>query len=307
MARVTVIGSCNMDLVTRTHRFPRPGEHLVATDFGTYLGGKGANQAVAAARAGASVKMVARVGRDAFGAQIVAALAADGIDVSGIGQDLSYPTGNASIWLDSGGENEILVYPGANGTLGAADATNALSTIGVGDVLLMQLEVPVSTVLESARVAANRGATVVLNAAPAIPIPDDLWHSISVLVVNETEAATLSTGKAPAEAASALCRRGCDAVVVTLGRDGCIVAASHTLAIESVTAFTPHRVVDATGAGDAFCGAFAAHLAFGSSVPEAARWGNAAGSLAVEVLGAMPSMPSKASTASRLRQNVTRS
>lgn len=300
MARVTVVGSCNIDLVTRTDRFPRPSEHLVATEFGTFLGGKGANQAVAARRAGADVAMVARVGDDAFGEQISAALASEAIDVTGIGRDRESPTGNASIWLDAAGENQILVFPGANGTLRPSEATAALHDVGRGDVVLMQLEVPMPTVVEVARVAGLRGAIVALNAAPAAMLPDELWRLIHILVVNETEAATLSGGLAPADAANMLRRRGNVSVVVTLGSDGCLVAPEGEAGAHHVPAFAPTAIVDATGAGDAFCGAMVAQLAAGSTLAVAARWGNAAGSLAVEVLGAIPSMPTEAAIDARL-------
>ena len=306
MARVTVVGSCNIDLVTRTARFPRPGEHLIATDFGTYLGGKGANQAVASSRAGAHVKMVGSVGDDGFGAHIIATLATEGIDVGRVRKDAALPTGNASIWLDERGENQILVYSGANQSLAYADATDALSDLKAGDVVLMQLEVPMPTVLESARLATGRGAIVVLNAAPAAPLEDELWRFVTVLVVNETEAAALSNGEAPAAAALALLGRGCGSVVVTLGQDGCIVATAEAVAVERISAFAPVRVVDATGAGDAFCGVLAAKMAAGSQIVEAARWGNAAGSLAVEVIGAIPSMPSKSSIERRVSQAGTK-
>ena len=208
MARVTVVGSCNVDIVTRTHRFPKPSEHLVATDFGTFLGGKGANQAVAARRAGAAVAMVARVGDDAFGEQITAALASEAIDVTGIGRDRESPTGNASIWLDAAGENQILVFPGANGSLGPSEAVASVQGVRRGDVVLMQLEVPMATVTEVARVVGSLGAIVALNAAPAAPLPEDLWRLIHVLIVNETEASALSGGLAPSDAAPSLRLRG---------------------------------------------------------------------------------------------------
>ena len=305
MARVTVVGSCNVDIVTRTHRFPKPSEHLVATDFGTFLGGKGANQAVAARRAGAAVAMVARVGDDAFGEQITAALASEAINVTGIGRDRGSPTGNASIWLDAAGENQILVFPGANGTLRPSEATAALHGVGRGDVVLMQLEVPMPTVVGVARVACSRGAIVVLNAAPATTLPDNLWEFIHILVVNETEAATLSGGLAPDDAAQLLRRRGSGSVVVTLGSDGCIVAPAGEAGVHHLSAFAPTVLVDATGAGDAFCGALVAQLAAGSTLAVAARWGNAAGSLAVEVLGAIPSMPTAAAIATRLSTSAS--
>lgn len=300
VGRVTVVGSCNIDLVTRTDRFPRPGEHLVASEFGTYLGGKGANQAVAARRAGASVRMVARVGRDAFGDQVTSALASDGIDIGGIEHVAGAPTGNASIWLDAAGENEILVFPGANASLGFVEAMRSVGRVGVGDIVLMQLEVPLPTVVQLAHNAHVSGSTVILNAAPATILPDELWPLIGVLVVNETEAAALAEGSSPDEAIGALIARGCHSVVVTLGAHGCLVAQAGDTSPLHIPPYAPNGVVDATGAGDAFCGVFASQLAAGSTFREASRWGNAAGSLAVETVGAIPSMPLRSAIEERL-------
>ena len=288
---VVVVGSCNIDMVTRATRFPSAGEHLIASDFGTYLGGKGANQAFAAARAGASVSMVGRVGSDAFGAQMVAALAEAGIAVDAVAVDHDAPTGNASIWLDASGENRILIFPGANGRVSKSDIRKQLGTIGAASVLLVQLEVPVDTIAEACRAARDAGVRVVLNAAPASPLPADLWSLIDVLVVNQTEALVLGGDTDPGRSSRVLISKGVGTVVVTLGGAGCIVmsgVSSEPIAIQS---FPVRSVVDTTGAGDAFCGALAASLASGASVVEAARVGNAAGSLAVEVLGAIPSMP----------------
>ena len=304
VGRLTVVGSCNIDLVTRTEKFPRPGEHLFASEFGTYLGGKGANQAVAARRAGASVRMVARVGRDAFGCDIRSALASDGIDIGGIDHVASAPTGNASIWLDAAGENKILVFPGANASLGFTEAMRSVGSLGAGDIVLMQLEVPMPTVVQLAQSALLSGSTVILNAAPARVLPDELWPAIGVLIVNETEAAALAGGASPAQAIKVLIARGCGAVVVTLGAHGCLLAQAGDTSPLHIPPYAPKGVVDATGAGDAFCGVFASQVVAGSTFREASRWGNAAGSLAVETVGAIPSMPVRSAIEARLAQEA---
>ncbi len=299
---VAVVGSCNMDLVSRAHRIPRAGEHLLATGFGTFLGGKGANQAVAARRAGSSVTMVARVGRDAFGDLIVAALGEEGIDTSSVSRDDGEPTGNASIWLDDAGENRILVFPGANGQLVPTVVADAPLPTGPRAVLLMQLEVPMATVVATAARARDLGLMVVVNAAPAAPLPPELWALVHVLVVNETEASALVGIDDPEAAARALVERGCGAAVVTLGAAGCVVAASSNALPVRIRALAPSQVVDTTGAGDAFCGVMASRLGDGASLAEAAWAGNAAGSLAVEVLGAIPSMPTARAINDRMAQ-----
>lgn len=288
---VVVVGSCNMDMVTRAPRFPSAGEHLIATTFGTYLGGKGANQAIAAARAGASVAMVGRVGSDAFGTQMVVALAEAGIAVDAVAVDEDAPTGIASIWLDASGENRILIFAGANGRVSPADIRKQRGTIGAASVLLAQLEVPIDAIYEACTAARSAGVRVVLNAAPASPLPADLWSLIDVLVVNQTEALALGGDIDAVHSSRVLVSKGVGTVVVTLGGAGCIVMPDRNSDPIASRAFPVRSVVDTTGAGDAFCGALAASLASGASVIEAARVGNAAGSLAVEVLGAIPSMP----------------
>ncbi|MSQ42840.1 MAG: ribokinase [Chloroflexi bacterium] len=297
---VVVVGSCNMDMVTRAPRFPSAGEHLIASSFGAYLGGKGANQAVAAARAGADVAMIGRVGSDAFGTQMVSALAEAGIAVDAVAIDEEAPTGNASIWLDASGENRILIFPGANGRLSPSDIRMQRSRIGAASVLLAQLEVPIDTIAEACRAARGAGVRVVLNAAPASPLPADLWSLIDVLVVNQTEAVTLGGDIDAVRSSRVLISKGVGTVVVTLGGAGCIVMSDVNSGLVTIRSFPVVSVVDTTGAGDAFCGALAASLASGTSVAEAARVGNAAGSLAVEVLGALPSMPTSGQIQARL-------
>ncbi len=288
---VVVVGSCNVDMVTRAPRFPSAGEHLIASSFGTYLGGKGANQAFAATRAGATVSMIGRVGSDSFGTQMISALAEAGVAVGAIGVDRDAPTGNASIWLDASGENRILIFPGANGRVSPSDIREQRDTIRAAAVLLVQLEVPLDAVFEACSVAKNAGVRVLLNAAPASPLPADLWSLIDVLVVNQTEALALGGDIDAVRSSRVLISKGVASVVLTLGGAGCMVVSGGKSDPIAIGPFPVLSVVDTTGAGDAFCGALAASIASGASVEDAARVGNAAGSLAVEVLGAIPSMP----------------
>lgn len=310
MARqVVVVGSCNLDYTVSCAVLPRPGATALGSTLRTALGGKGANQAVAAARQGAAVRLVARVGADAAGAAMLTALAAEGIDTSAVLRDSHQPTGVALIAVDRTGQNLIVVAPGANHRLSPADARAALTTLTDRDVVLAQLEVPRATVLAAFRAARRVGARTVLNAAPALP-PDAaaaLLRLTSVLVVNADEATALS-GQAVSDATTArraartLHARGPELVVVTLGADGAVaVDATHEV-------FQPAfavRALDATGAGDAFCGALAAWL---DRVPpdEALAMAAAAGALATTRRGALPSLPTARAVRRLVRAHATR-
>ena len=282
MARVLVLGSMNMDLVVRVPKLPRPGDTVLGDRLLTVPGGKGANQAVAAARLGAEVRMIARVGRDAFGTELVAGLQADGVDTSAIAVDAVEPSGVALIVVDGVGENQITVAPGANGAVGDAEIARLRDGLTREDVLVMQLEIPVPAVEGAIAVAREAGARVILNAAPSGALVQLPMPKVDVLIVNEGEAEELG-GVALAESVAAL--------VVTLGAAG---SALHEK--DQVTRVEPHRVdaVDATAAGDAFVGAVAFALARGSSLVEAVRLGGAAGAAAATKVGARPSLPTAA-------------
>jgi len=294
MAQIAVVGSLNMDLIVRSPRIPRPGETILGGTFHTAPGGKGANQAVAAARLGGTVAMVGRVGSDAFGDQLLGSLAADGVDAAHVARD-SAATGIALITVDDAGQNSIVVASGANAHLSPADVDGAASAIAAAGVLLLQLESPPETALRAAELARAHGATVVLNPAPARALPDALLKLVDVLVPNESETSLL-TGLpvgdvAQAEAAAeALLRLGVGAVILTLGARGALLA--HAGGVEAVPPF-PVTPLDTTAAGDAFLGALAVALAEGRPLAEAARWGNAAGALATTRLGAQPSLPTR--------------
>jgi ribokinase len=290
MGSVLIVGSSNTDLVSRAPRLPAAGETVAGSAFAIHPGGKGANQAVAAARAGARVSFVGAVGDDDFGRQRLAELAAEGIDTAHVATVPSVTSGVALIVVDDGGENQIVFVPGANAraTPDAVDAAFAAASFAVVGLVL---EVPLDVVAHTVR-AAPAGTRVVLNAAPFDARIEPLLDRLDPLICNEIEAGQLVgfdvTLERAVEAAQALIRRGSRAVVITLGRHGAVAAASgDTFAVPAPEV----RAVDTTGAGDAFCGALLAWLALGSSLRDAVRAGVCAGSLAVQRDGAQPSLP----------------
>ena len=293
---VIVVGSANIDQVFRVARIPAPGETVMSTGLSIARGGKGQNQVVAAARAGASTVFIAAVGRDAFGAQTLEGLRDDKIDVSLV-RSTSAPTGTALIAVADDGENTIIVEAGANAELLRLTEAD-LSAIETAGVLVMQLEIPLQTVAEAARAGRAGGTTVILNAAPVRDLPRELLDDVDILVVNEHEAAYLSgvegvSGLAPV-------------VIVTLGSAGSVLY-QRGLDEVSIPA-TKVVAVDATGAGDTFCGAFAARLAEGASLEDSLRFAGAAASLSVLTPGAVPSIPLRAAIdrATRLETQSTR-
>jgi ribokinase len=295
---VVVVGSLNMDLVVRSPRHPKPGETLLGGEFRTFPGGKGANQAVAAARAGAFTSMIGRVGKDDFGAALVSNLKANGVDASHVAQDAA-ASGVALITVSDDGQNTIVVAQGANANLAPADIVGADDLFARAKVVLMQLEVPLPAIEQAVALAKSHGVKVVLNPAPAQTLDAALLREVDYLVPNQHELALL-TGETEVETGvRALRSLGVRNVLVTLGSDGVL--------LEQETASTrlePYKVqvVDTTAAGDAFVGAFGAALAAGSSPLDAVRWGNAAGALAVTKAGAQPSLPNRAEIEGMLRR-----
>jgi ribokinase len=288
---VLVFGSINVDNVFRVDDFPQPGETRAGGEVADSLGGKGSNQAVAAARQGARVAMVGCVGQDGGGDLALAELEAEGIDIGGCRRVPDVPTGRAGILVDRHGENMIVVADGANGELGADDARSAADQIGASRAVVAQLETPIPGVAEAFAVAREAGVETVLNAAPAKDLPGDLTRLIGVLIVNRVEAATLAgSGGDDAEADVRRLAEGFEAevVVMTMGERGALVW--HDAALRHVDA---PRVdaVDTTGAGDAFVGAFAQAIANGVPPEPAARRACVAGALAATRPGAMPAMP----------------
>ena len=290
---IVVVGSSNTDLVLRVARLPRPGETVSDGIFDTVPGGKGANQAVAAARAGGQVTFVARVGRDAYGAQSIEHLQRDGIDTRFVRSDRGAPSGVALILVDQAGENCIGVAAGANARLSPADVRRTRSAINRARVVLIQLECPLDTVQAAVELASDAGVPTILNPAPARPLPARLLRRISFLTPNETEAGSLTgvrvTGIATArKAARGLLDRGVGGVMVTLGARGVLVATSDVT--QHLPAF-PVTPVDTTGAGDVFNGALAVALGEGRPVLDAVRFAQAAAALSVTVAGAQTSAP----------------
>ena len=278
--RVVVVGSFMMDLVARTPRIPQPGETVIGESFAQFLGGKGFNQAVAAARSGGDVAMVGRVGGDEFGRAFLATLDREGIDRNGVSVDPTEGTGVGLPVVDATGQNAIIVIPRANHVAVPLSA----SFFEGAAVVLFQWELPAPVTIEAARLARHAGATVVLNPAPAVGDLRDYEGLVDIVVPNEPESAVIGD-------------TGDMAVVLTLGDKGALVrdgGREHRLEPHDVTC------VDSVGAGDAFCGALCAALAAGASLVEAARIGNAAGALSVTKAGAEPSMPYRADIESLL-------
>jgi ribokinase len=301
---IAVIGSSNTDLIVRVPRIPRAGETVLGGEFMTAAGGKGANQAVGAARSGGNVAFIARVGADSFGDRAIACLAKDGIDVSGVSRDRLAPSGIALIFVARDGENSIAVAGGANATLSAAHVKKAAGLIRSAALLVAQLETPLGTVMAAASVAAKAGVRVILNPAPAQPLPNRLLRLISILTPNETEAEFLTGIKVTDEAAAAracakLRTRGVGAVILTLGARGAYL--SDAAGQELVPGFKV-KAVDSTAAGDIFNGALSVALAEGRSLRDAVRFANAAAALSVTRRGAQPSAPHRAEIERFLRR-----
>ncbi|MCL7971449.1 MAG: ribokinase [marine benthic group bacterium] len=290
--RVVVVGSVNTDLVVRGPRIPVPGETVTGGTFLRADGGKGANQAVAAARLGANVTLVARVGADDLGTDSVAGLRSEGIDVRHVTADPEHSTGVALIMVDRAGENSILVAPGANAHLEVDDVEAARSAIESADVLLTQLESPLEAVQHAVEIARAAGVTVILNPAPARPLPESLLGGVHVLTPNRTEAALLSGESDPGAAADALRAMGCGTVVVTLGAEGALLASPDERALLPGFSVVAE---DTTAAGDAFNGGLAVALAEGEDLAAAVRRACAGGALAATTAGARPSLPDRAS------------
>jgi ribokinase len=303
--RVAVVGSFNMDLVFGAPRLPLRGETVSGSAFGMFIGGKGANQAVAATRAGARVEMIGRVGTDTFGQDISGSLAAEGVGLKHVVRDAHEGTGVAGIVVEADGANSIVVVPRANARLTEHDVRRGRGAIAAASVLLLQLEVPLEASIAAARIARRAGSTVLLNPAPARDLPDALYGLVDVVVPNESETLFLTgvpatTKEGAVEAAGVLRRRGVRAVVLTLGERGALLLEDGA----SPTEIEPFAVgvVDTTAAGDAFCGALAVALAEGKPMVEAARFACAAGALACTVMGAGPSLPTRTRIEELLRR-----
>lgn len=295
---IIVIGSANTDLIVRAARLPAAGETVLGGDLATAAGGKGANQAVAAARLGAPVTFVGRLGQDMFGRQSAAGLAAEGLDLTYLVRDADAPSGVALIVVDDAGQNLIAVAPGANGRLTPADVAAAQPAIAAARVLLLQLEIPMETVLAAARAGRAAGLTVILNPAPAQTLPPELYALVDYVTPNEHEATLLSGAADPEAAAGILLGWGVRGVIVTLGEAGALLAAGPLMRVR-VPGFRV-AAVDTTAAGDAFNGGLAVALARGESLPAAVHFAHAVAALSVTRPGAQPSLPTGAEVAAFL-------
>ncbi len=289
---IIVVGSINMDIVVQVDHQPAPGETILGSDYETHPGGKGANQAVAAARLGANVRMIGRVGSDAFGQQLLSGLNHEGIDTHWL-KTLETPSGVAFINVDKQGQNSIIVAPGANARLKPEELRP--EAFAKAKVVLMQLEIPLNTVRRAAKLGQEAGATVILNAAPAKQLEPSDYQDIDVLVVNEIEAGML-LGKAracnPAEALALADNllKLIPAVIITLGEQGAVWKSDNDAG--QLPAFAV-AALDTTAAGDAFLGALALALSQGDSLANAVRSASAAGALAASKAGAQPSLPTR--------------
>jgi ribokinase len=313
MSTILDVGSLNADLVVQAPRFPQPGETISGNDLQIIPGGKGANQAVAAARQGAEVAMVGRVGKDSFGPELINNLKRNHVDTSYVRIDSDSSTGTAIIVVDSNGQNSIVLSPGGNGKVIPAD----LNAVPFSDytLLLLQLEIPIEAVLSATQRAKESGLRVLLNPAPARPLPDELISLPDFILPNETELSLLTdqpvNDVASAEkAAKTLLERGAQNVIVTLGAKGALIVSRNQ--VTHVNAYKV-EVVDTTAAGDAFIGGFAAKLLESNGLPldaqelalalqNAVRYGCACGALAATKFGAQPSLPSKEDVENFLNQ-----
>ncbi|MCB9992705.1 MAG: ribokinase [Hyphomicrobiaceae bacterium] len=294
MAQILVFGSINLDLIATTVRLPAPGETVRGSGFATAPGGKGANQALAACRAGAAVSMCGAVGGDDFANQALALLQAGGVDLERV-RRVEGPTGIAIILVDGNGENVITIIAGANGTLSAADAEVMLSGLADGDLLVCQEEIPADAVAAALDLARGRGARSMLNIAPVIPETSQLAAKADIIVANETEFARLLERdiaiEAIPDAASAFARQENKWIAVTLGADGAVLATPKALHRAPSLAITP---IDTVGAGDTFCGYLATALLEARPVDEALGIATVAGALACLKPGAQPAIPMRA-------------
>ncbi|MFK7863759.1 MAG: ribokinase [Pseudohongiellaceae bacterium] len=293
---ILVIGSINSDLVIRVPTLPAPGETVLGTGFARYAGGKGANQAVAAARLGARVRMVGNLGTDSFGDEALTGLQRENIDCSYVARDPLQPSGLAFINVADSGENQITVAPGANRTLSVKEVEKAIAGAAADTILLIQLEIPLPLVEQSVAFAASKRIRVILDPAPAQPLSSKLLQNLFLLTPNQTEAEILSglkidTVNSAFEAARLLIRHGVENVVITLGEKGAVIANSQADRLVVPPSVT---TIDTTAAGDCFNGALAVALSRNQTLDDAVEFACSAASIAVTKAGAQSSMPTLA-------------
>lgn len=308
---VVVFGSVNMDLVVRTPRLPAPGESLPGHEFFTAPGGKGANQAVAAARLNVPTRLVARVGGDSFGPQLRQNLSIAGVDISAVFTDAGTSSGVALIAVDDTAQNAIIFVHGANGRVNQSDVDRLEPVLSGAKVLLLQLEVPLEASLAAARLARRQGLTVILDPAPARELPPEFYQIVDIITPNEVEAGQLvgfpvKTAQEANRAAHILLEWGVKTAVIKLGAQG-VAYASQAENGQIAEAFVPAfkvAAVDTVAAGDAFNGGLAVALVEGKPLPLAVQWGAAAGALSATKPGAQPSMPGRAEFEAFLKERL---
>lgn len=304
--KILVIGSSNTDMIVKVPQIPQPGQTVLGGEFVTAPGGKGANQAVGAARAGGDVTLIARVGDDMFGKRAVEGFQKAGINVEHVFRDPQSPSGVALIFVAASGQNSIAVASGANAKLSTADVHRAVAAFNGASALLMQLETPLTTVIDAAEIAVHRRVPVILNPAPALSLPGDLLQRIAILTPNEAEATALSglevrDEASAAQAATKLRHRGVGTVIITLGAQGAFVAGAK---VHQLVPGFKVKPVDTTAAGDVFNGALAVALGEGKPLLEAVRFANAAAAISVTRFGAQPSAPMREEIERFLKQQA---
>ena len=303
--KICVVGSSNIDLISKVARLPKLGETMMGQAFHMGYGGKGANQAVMAAKLGAQVSMITKLGRDVFGDDTLKNYKAQGIDATWVMFDDHAASGVAPIFVDDNAQNFIVIIPGANMTLSPADVRQASSAISAASLLICQLEVPVESTLEAFRIAKAAGVTTILNPAPAAQLPDELLQLSDIIAPNETETEML-TGLSVAtlqdaeKAAHALRQRGPKTVILTLGARGALLVDEH-----SVEHVAPIKVkaVDPSGAGDSFIGSLAVFMGEGHYLREAIRLANGVAALSVTKMGTQSSFPNRSEADHFLKEN----
>ncbi len=303
MPKLAVIGSANTDLTVSASQLPRPGETVSSGEFRVSYGGKGANQALAAMRVGCATTFLTKIGRDPYGDLLYDHLVQSGLDPIGLLRDAEEPAGVALIALDREGNNQIVVAPGSNHRLTPEDLESSQHFWGDADFLLIQMEMPQETVECALDLAKRHQMTTILNPAPAAPLSAQTYSQVDILTPNEREASDLTgvevrTVDDARHAATSLRSSGCRTVIVTLGKDGALLSSEK--GEEHFPAF-PVSSIDSVAAGDAFNGALAAALSFGSTLPEAIRFANAAGALSTTRRGAQESLPERGEVEALLR------
>lgn len=305
MKKICIIGSINMDLVVTVDRFPKPSETLVGKEFNTFPGGKGANQAVAAGRLQANVRMVGKVGDDMYGKQLIRNLQENGVKPGGVIIDSGVSTGIAVIEVDSTGENHIVVIPGANGRVDFQLIDGQLASLLESDIFLFQLEIPLETVVYTMKKLKEHGKTIILDPAPGRVLPDEIFNYIDYITPNETEIAIISGRKIKTladirEAAASLYQKGVGTVILKAGKNGAYII--HDNDFIHCPGFSV-KAVDTTGAGDSFNAGLAVSLAGGNEIKESVQFANAVGALSTTAKGAQNAMPTLNQVISFLKES----